>query len=427
MNIRRAAAGASIAALLPFAGAALAQTGAGRAGRRRTRICGAKSKNRSSACGPRAQARDPAGSRRPPRQQRAPRSRPAPRASRSAPPTTRTSSACAARCTPTARTYGGDSVPETADTFILRRVRPTFEGTFGGIYDFKFMPDFAGGRSVIVDAYVAARFNPGCGGHGRQVQAAGGPRAPAELGGHPLHRARTADQPRSESRPRRAALGRLRWRRVRLPGGLLQWRQRRPEQRQPRDAGRGSRTPPATTPRACSSSRSSTRSNFSLRGLGFGVGTTWVDVDGTAANTALSAYRSPGQQSVFAYRANTATGVTPNNATFANGERLRLAPQLYYYRGSFGVLGEYTQVEQDVSRTVGGTTRVRHADTTRPGRRSSRGSSAARKKLSAASRRAARSSRARLAGAPANWWRATTSSTSTTTASPAVPTRSRIR
>ena len=60
---------------------------------------------------------------------------------------------------------------------------------------------------------------------------------------------------------------------------------------------------------------------------------------------------------MFSYRANNATGVTPNNATFANGERLRLAPQLYYYRGSFGLLGEYTQVEQDVSRTVAGATR----------------------------------------------------------------------
>jgi phosphate-selective porin OprO and OprP len=49
--------------------------------------------------------------------------------------------------------------------------------------------------------------------------------------------------------------------------------------------------------------------------------------------------------------------LSANNATFANGERLRLAPQLYYYRGSFGFLGEYTTVEQDVSRTVGGTTR----------------------------------------------------------------------
>jgi phosphate-selective porin OprO/OprP len=97
--------------------------------------------------------------------------------------------------------------------------------------------------------------------------------------------------------------------------------------------------------------------NFSLRGLGFGIGSTWVDVDGSAANTALSAYRSPGQQSIFSYRANTATGTTPNNATFANGERLRLAPQLSYYRGSFGLLGEYTTVEQDVSRLVGGVTR----------------------------------------------------------------------
>jgi phosphate-selective porin OprO/OprP len=97
--------------------------------------------------------------------------------------------------------------------------------------------------------------------------------------------------------------------------------------------------------------------NFNLRGLGFGVGSTWVDADGTAANTALSSYRSAGQQSVFAYRANTATGVTPNNATYADGQRLRLAPQFYYYRGSFGLLGEYTQVEQDVTRVIGATVR----------------------------------------------------------------------
>jgi phosphate-selective porin OprO and OprP len=79
-------------------------------------------------------------------------------------------------------------------------------------------------------------------------------------------------------------------------------------------------------------------------------------VPGTAASPYLSAYRSPGQQSVFSYRANTATGTTPNNATFANGERLRLAPQAYYYRGQFGFLTEYTTIDQDVSRTVGGAT-----------------------------------------------------------------------
>ena len=174
----------------------------------------------------------------------------------------------------------------------------------------------------------------------RQVQAAGGSRAPAELGGHPLHRARAARPTSSRTATSVVQLsGDFERRRLQLPGGLLQRRHRRPEQRQPRDAGRGSghrrrlrRAPllPAV-PRIRATSACAASGSASAR--------TWVDVDGTAANTALAAYRSPGQQSIFAYRANTATGVTPNNATFADGERLRLAPQLYYYRGSFGVSG----------------------------------------------------------------------------------------
>jgi len=59
------------------------------------------------------------------------------------------------------RTYSGESVPETADTFLLRRVRPTFEGTFGNIYDFKFMPDFGGGRTSIGRAYIADSLQSG--------------------------------------------------------------------------------------------------------------------------------------------------------------------------------------------------------------------------------------------------------------------------
>jgi phosphate-selective porin OprO/OprP len=46
------------------------------------------------------------------------------------------------------------------DTFQATRVRPTIEGTFAEIYDFKLMPDFGQGRTVIQDAYVTARLNP---------------------------------------------------------------------------------------------------------------------------------------------------------------------------------------------------------------------------------------------------------------------------
>ncbi len=254
-----------------------------------------------------------------------------------------------------ARTYGGESVPETADTFILRRVRPTIEGTFGNIFDFKFMPDFAGGRSVIVDAFVAARFNPAA------VVTVGKFKPPVGL-----ERLQSSADIRFIERALPTALVPNRDLGVQLSGdlggGAVSYQV---GYFNGVTDGQSSDNLTAPDVEADTAGDYAARlffqpfvssSNFNLRGLGFGIGTTWIDVGGSAASTALSAYRSPGQQSVFAYRANTATGVTPNNATFANGQRLRLAPQLYYYRGSFGLLGEYTQVEQDVSRVVGGTT-----------------------------------------------------------------------
>ena len=65
------------------------------------------------------------------------------RASASSPPMRPTSCACAACCISTAATFTDDVTPETADTWILRRVRPILEGTLNGIYDFRFTPDFA--------------------------------------------------------------------------------------------------------------------------------------------------------------------------------------------------------------------------------------------------------------------------------------------
>src|SRR5688572_20400633 len=253
------------------------------------------------------------------------------------------------------RVFSGDSVPETADTFILRRVRPTIEGTFGGIYDFKFMPDFAGGRSVVADAYLAARFDPAA------VVTVGKFKPPVGL-----ERLQSSADLRFIERALPTALVPNRDIGLQfsgdLNGGVFSYAVGYFNGVTDGQSSDNLATPDVEVDTAGDYAARLffqpfiNSENFNLRGLGFGVGSTWVDVDGTAANTALSAYRSPGQQSVFAYRANTATGTTPNNATFANGERLRLAPQLFYYRGSFGLLGEYTQVEQDVSRTVGATT-----------------------------------------------------------------------
>ena len=48
--------------------------------------------------------------------------------------------------------------PSGPTTFVLRRVRPVIEATAFKIFDFKLMPDFGGGTTVLQDAYADARF-----------------------------------------------------------------------------------------------------------------------------------------------------------------------------------------------------------------------------------------------------------------------------
>jgi phosphate-selective porin OprO and OprP len=249
------------------------------------------------------------------------------------------------------RAYAGDSAPETADTFLLRSVRPTIEGTFGGIYDFRITPDFGSGRSIIVDAYAAARFKPGF------VVTAG--KFKPSVG---LERLASEPDLKFMERGLPTLLVPNRDLGVQLSGdfagGAFSY-----QVGYFNGVTDGQSSDNLTSPDVESDTGGDyaarvflqpfiNSDNFSLRGLGFGVGATWQDLDGAAANPYLPSYRSQGQLSVFSYRANTATGTAPNNATYSDGERLRLAPQVYYYRGSFGFLGEYTQVKQDVSRRI---------------------------------------------------------------------------
>jgi Phosphate-selective porin len=60
--------------------------------------------------------------------------------------------------------------------------------------------------------------------------------------------------------------------------------------------------------------------------------------------------RTAGQQTFFSYR-------TGDTATFADGKRLRISPQAYYYYGLFGLLTEYVTVSQNIRRNIGALTR----------------------------------------------------------------------
>jgi phosphate-selective porin OprO/OprP len=231
------------------------------------------------------------------------------------------------------------------DTWQATRVRPIVEGTLGGIYDFRFTPDFGQGRTVIQDAYVTARFNPAF-----QVTA-GKFKAPVGL-----ERLQSANDIRFVARAFPTSLAPNRDIGLQVAGNVL-----------------GDRVNYAVAWGNGSNDGSSSETfadvdvnddkewsgrvfalpfgeseNFALRGLGLGIAGTYTSQTGTSAQTLLPTYRTPAQSPFFRFR----TGTTP---TLADGERTRIAPQFYYYVGRFGLLGEYTTVSQDVSRRISAT------------------------------------------------------------------------
>ena len=53
---------------------------------------------------------------------------------------------------------GGDTVIQEQNEFFMRRVRPIVEGTVAQFVDFKIMPDFGLGTTVLQDAYLNAHY-----------------------------------------------------------------------------------------------------------------------------------------------------------------------------------------------------------------------------------------------------------------------------
>ena len=92
-----------------------------------------------------------------------------------------------------------------------------------------------------------------------------------------------------------------------------------------------------------------------LKGFGFGVAGSVGSrgSSGTAANSTLAAYTTPGQTNILTYNTTAATGKTVTESE--DGPSYRLAPVIYYYNGPFGAYADYAVSSIRDLRTVSGT------------------------------------------------------------------------
>jgi phosphate-selective porin OprO and OprP len=218
------------------------------------------------------------------------------------------------------------------DTFTIRKARPTFSGRVAKYFDFKVMPDFGVGTSVLQDAYLDIRFSPKLRvrsgkdktpvGYellqgdpyllfperslasnlvpnrdvGFQAQGDLSPRwsyAGGVFNGVPDATNSTTDVDTNSSKD---VAGRIVW----LPF-------------------RSTQTPPGA-----------------LNGLGFHIGGSIGSQAGT-----LPTFRTSSLSTFFTY----ATGAA------ASGHRHRITPAVFYYYKSFGGFAEYVRSMQEISRS----------------------------------------------------------------------------
>jgi phosphate-selective porin OprO and OprP len=245
----------------------------------------------------------------------------------------------------------GTAIAPGSTGFLLRQVRPFVEGTLGGFVDYRIMPDFAGGRTVLQDAYIVARFKPFF------QLTAGKFKSPVGL-----ERLQGDTDTRFTERALTDKLIPNRDIGVQVGGDLLGGRltyQVAYLNGSVDGGGADGNTSPDTDNNddkdiALRLFALPFRDSqlFPLRGLGVGIGASFVSADGTtdatgaAVQSLLPSYRTIGQQTFFAYRG----GTTP---AIAFGDRQRISPQAYYYYGPFGFLGEYVTLRQDVRRVNG--------------------------------------------------------------------------
>lgn len=238
-----------------------------------------------------------------------------------------------------ARFVGDGDGTSGPTNFVLRRVRPVFEATAFKLFDFKLMPDFGGGVTVLQDAYADLKFVPWL-----KV------RAGKFKGPFGLERLESATDLTFVERgaptniaPNRdlgvmafgdLASGRFAYK-LGVFNGVVDGASADSDDHSGKDlAGRLFFLPFKT----------SKRETFTQ--LGVGLAATDGSQRGTLTQPNLPTYKTAAQQTSFRYRSDG----TADGTSIADGRHWRVGPQAYYYVGSVGFLTEYYVSSQHVRR-----------------------------------------------------------------------------
>ena len=220
------------------------------------------------------------------------------------------------------RWFTGEDGAQLPDSFVFRRVRPTFQGTLGKGIGFRFTPELAGDTTTLIDAYLDVAVTESV------TLRAGKVKGPVGL-----ERLQSATDLAFVERGLPTELAPNREVGVQAQGGQrLQW-----------VLGIYNGTADGSNgPASDVDNRKEVAARLFYQPsphIGFGIAGSTGSKRG---DTQLPRYRSPGQNRITSYVA---------GATF-DGRHTRISPQAYAYRGPVGLLAEYILSEQALS--IGG-------------------------------------------------------------------------
>ncbi|MBI2061684.1 MAG: porin [Nitrospirae bacterium] len=232
-----------------------------------------------------------------------------------------------------ARLFFGDEDKSDVNTFVLRRVRPSFEGTVSKWFDFRFLPDWGNGQAAVQEAYLDIGYWPWA------KLRAGKFKAPFDL-----ERLQSGTDIVFVERGFPTSIGPNRDIGLQLSGdlsggaasyalgvfnGVVDGGSGDGDNHDAKDlVGRVFAHPFRNT------------SVWAAQGLGLGAAVTYGNQQGKSGSANLPTYKTPGQATFFSY----------GSEVLAGGTRSRLEPQAYYYWRSLSLATEYARSSQEVKK-----------------------------------------------------------------------------